>query len=66
LFKNRAACTRMQYEFHSELVASIEKTPRLLYSRQSAARGWNYEQSRKFGSHAGQLGTGDGVQQNTE
>ena len=27
---------------------------------------WNYEQSRKFGSHAGQLGTGDGVQQNTE
>jgi hypothetical protein len=56
----------MQYEFHSELVASIEKTPRLLYSRQSAARGWNYEQSRKFGSHAGQLGTGDGVQQNTE
>ncbi len=25
-------------------------------------KGWNYEQSRKFGSHAGQLGTGDGVQ----
>ena len=28
-------------------------------------KGWNYEQS-KFGSHAGQLGTGDGVQSNTE
>jgi transposase len=25
-------------------------------------KGWNYEQSRKFGSHAGQLGTGHGVQ----
>jgi transposase len=25
-------------------------------------KGWNYEQSRKFGSHAGQLGSGDGVQ----
>ena len=25
-------------------------------------KGWNYEQSRKFGSHAGQPGTGDGVQ----
>ena len=24
-------------------------------------KGWDYEQSRKFGSHAGQLGTGDGV-----
>jgi transposase len=24
-------------------------------------KGWNYEQSRKFGSHAGELGTGDGV-----
>ena len=23
---------------------------------------WNYEQLRKFGSHAGQLGTGHGVQ----
>jgi hypothetical protein len=25
-------------------------------------KGWNYEQSTKFGSHAGQLGTGHGVQ----
>jgi hypothetical protein len=25
-------------------------------------KGWNYEQLRKVGSHAGQLGTGDGVQ----
>ncbi len=25
-------------------------------------KGWNYEPSRKFGSHASQLGTGDGVQ----
>jgi hypothetical protein len=25
-------------------------------------KGWNYEQSRKFGSHAGKLETGDGVQ----
>ena len=25
-------------------------------------KGWNYEQFRKFGSHAGKLGTGDGVQ----
>jgi transposase len=28
--------------------------------------GWNYEQVKKFGSHAGQPGTGDGVKQNTE
>jgi len=27
---------------------------------------WNYEQVKKFGSHAGQLGTGDGVKSNTE
>ena len=24
-------------------------------------KGWDYEQVKKFGSHAGQLGTGDGV-----
>jgi transposase len=29
-------------------------------------KGWDYEQARKFGSHAGQPGTGDGVQSNTE
>jgi transposase len=29
-------------------------------------KGWDYEQVRKFGSHAGQPGTGDGVQSNTE
>ncbi len=29
-------------------------------------KGWNYEQLKKFGSHAGQPGTGDGVQLNTE
>jgi transposase len=29
-------------------------------------KGWDYEQLKKFGSHAGQLGTGDGVQLNTE
>jgi hypothetical protein len=27
---------------------------------------WDYEQLTKFGSHAGQPGTGDGVQLNTE
>jgi transposase len=27
---------------------------------------WDYEQMTKFGSHAGQPGTGDGVQQNIE
>jgi hypothetical protein len=25
-------------------------------------KGWDYEQMKKFGSHAGKLGTGDGVQ----
>jgi transposase len=25
-------------------------------------KGWDYQQVKKFGSHAGQLGTGDGVQ----
>ena len=25
-------------------------------------KGWDYKQLNKFGSHAGQLGTGDGVQ----
>jgi len=29
-------------------------------------KGWNYEQVRKFGSHAGQPGNRDGVQSNTE
>jgi transposase len=29
-------------------------------------KGWDYEQVRKFGSHTGQPGTGDGVQSNTE
>jgi transposase len=29
-------------------------------------KGWDYEQLKKFGSHAGQPGTGDGVQLNTE
>ena len=29
-------------------------------------KGWNYEQVKKFGSHAGQPGHRDGVQQNTE
>jgi transposase len=25
-------------------------------------KGWDYEQGKRFGSHAGQPGTGDGVQ----
>jgi len=29
-------------------------------------KGWDYEQVRKLGSHAGKPGTGDGVQSNTE
>ena len=29
-------------------------------------KGWNYEQVRKFGSHAGQPGNRDGVHSNTE
>ena len=29
-------------------------------------KGWDYEQVKKFGSHAGKLGTGDGVQSNIE
>ena len=29
-------------------------------------KGWDYEQVKKFGSHAGKLGTGDGVKSNTE
>src|ERR1700719_694675 len=29
-------------------------------------KGWDYEQSKKFGSHAGQPGNRQGVQQNTE
>jgi transposase len=29
-------------------------------------KGWDYEQLKKFGSHAEQPGTGDGVQLNTE
>jgi transposase len=29
-------------------------------------KGWDYEQAKKFGSHAGQPGNRDGVQQNTE
>jgi transposase len=29
-------------------------------------KGWNYEQLKKFGSHAGQLVSGDGVKSNTE
>ena len=29
-------------------------------------KGWDYEQMKKFGSHAGEPGNRDGVQQNTE
>jgi hypothetical protein len=29
-------------------------------------KGWDYEQMKKFGSHAGQPGHRHGVQQNTE
>jgi hypothetical protein len=29
-------------------------------------KGWDYQQVKKFGSHAGQLGTDRGVQSNTE
>jgi hypothetical protein len=29
-------------------------------------KGWGYEQVKKFGSHAGELGTGRDVQSNTE
>ena len=29
-------------------------------------KGWDYERVKKFGSHAGQLETGRGVQSNTE
>jgi hypothetical protein len=29
-------------------------------------KGWGYEQVKKFGSHAGDLGTGRDVQSNTE
>jgi len=29
-------------------------------------KGWDYGQVKKFGSHAGQLGTGRGVQSNTQ
>jgi hypothetical protein len=29
-------------------------------------QGWDYEQLKKFGSHAGQLVSGDGVKSNTE
>ena len=29
-------------------------------------KGWDYEQLRQFGLHAGQLGNRDGVQSNTE
>jgi hypothetical protein len=29
-------------------------------------KGCDYEQVKKFGSHAGKLGTGNGVQQNIE
>ena len=29
-------------------------------------KGWDYEQMRKFGSHAGEPGTGVGVLSNTE
>src|SRR5258705_3819115 len=45
------------------------KTAKVAMARRLAVRlywmwrkGWDYEQVKKFGSHAGQLGTGDGVQ----
>ena len=49
------------------------KTAKVAMARKLAVRlywmmrqGWDYQQWSKFGSHAGQLGTGDGVQSNIE
>ena len=49
------------------------KTAKVAMARRLAVRlywmwrkGWDYEQVKKFGSHAGQPGNRDGVQSNTE
>ena len=49
------------------------KTAKVAMARRLAVRlywmmrqGWDYQQWSKFGSHAGQPGTGDGVQSNIE
>ena len=49
------------------------KTAKVAMARKLAVRlywmmrkGWDYEQWKKFGSHAGQPGNRDGVRSNTE
>jgi transposase len=66
LQKNRRSRLRSKY-FHLAMrrgrkIAKVAMARRLAIALYWMWRkGWNYEQLRKFGSHAGQLGTGDGV-----
>ena len=62
---------RSQY-FHL-MMRRGRKTAKVAMARRLAVRlywmwrkGWDYEQVKKFGSHAGQPGNRDGVQSNTE
>ena len=44
-------------------IAKVAMARRLAFALYWMLRkGWNYEQLKKFGSHAGKPGTGDGVQ----
>jgi transposase len=60
-------------KYHHLIMRRGRKIAKVAMARRLAVRmywmmhtGWNYEQLKKFGSHAGQLVPGDGVKQNTE
>ena len=62
-FAHRALCAAAIFLRAAAEIAKVAMARRLAIRLYWMWRkGWNYEQSRKFGSHAGKLGTGDGVQ----
>src|SRR5882762_5114583 len=60
-------------KYHHLMMRRGRKSAKIAMARRLAVRmywmmrkGWNYEQLKKFGSHAGRPGTGDGVKENIE
>ena len=60
-------------KYHHLMMRRGRKIAKIAMARRLAVRmywmmrkGWNYEQLKKFGSHAGRPGTGDGVKENIE
>jgi hypothetical protein len=67
VFSNQLTCGRFRADRRSPKIAKVAMARRLAVRMYWMWRKeWDYEQMKKFGSHAGQPGHRDGVQQNTE